>query len=215
TTVTCPTPTISAAGANATIECTASPSFTPPTATDACAGATVNNLGDVTSGNNCTRIITRSWDATNACGNHSATVSQTITVVDTQAPTIGAAGANATIDCTASPNFTAPTASDACGATTVNLLTNTTTGNSCNRVFTRTWDATDACGNHSATRTQVITAIDTHGPTIGNAGDNATIDCTGTPNFTVPTAADDCSGATVHLLRDITTSTSGARLIKR
>ena len=27
----------------------------------------------------------------------------------------------------------------------MNLLTNTTTGNSCTRVYTRTWDATDAC----------------------------------------------------------------------
>src|SRR5205807_223767 len=111
-----------------TIECTATPSFTAPTATDACAGATVNNLGDVTSGNNCTRIITRRWDATNACGNHSATVSQTITVVDTQAPTIGAAGANATIDCTSTPNFVAPTASDDGTGATVNLLSNTQTG---------------------------------------------------------------------------------------
>jgi hypothetical protein len=34
-------------------------------------------------------------------------------------PTIGAAGANATIDCPATPNFTAPTVSDACGATTL------------------------------------------------------------------------------------------------
>src|SRR5205814_9349136 len=165
TTVTCPTPTIGAAGANATIECTASPSFTPPTATDACAGATVNKLGDVTSGKNCTRIITRTWDATNACGNHSATVSQSVTLIDTHAPTIGQAGGNATIDCTATPNFTAPTAADDCSGATVNLLLNIPAALPFLRVFTRTWDATDACGNHSAIRTQVITAVDTHAPT--------------------------------------------------
>jgi hypothetical protein len=39
--------------------------------------------------------------AVDACGNSSNTVSQTITQVDSQAPVIGAAGANATIECTA------------------------------------------------------------------------------------------------------------------
>jgi len=91
----------------------------------------------------------------------------------------------------------------------VNLLTNTTTGNSCSRVFTRTWDATDACGNHSATRTQVITAVDNQGPTIGNPGASATINCPATPAFTPPTASDACSGATVHQLSDVTVTGSG------
>src|SRR5258705_11582713 len=95
-------PTIRSAGANATIECTATPSFTPPTASDACSGATVVLVGgDVTGGNSCVKTTTRTWRAVDACGNSSATRSQTITQVDTQAPTIGSAGANATIECTA------------------------------------------------------------------------------------------------------------------
>src|SRR5437773_1967816 len=144
--------------------------------------------------------------ATDACGNHSITVSQTITLLDNVAPTIGSAGANATIECTATPNFTVPTASDACNGATVNLLTSTTTG-TCTKVITRTWDATDACGNHSGTQTQIITVVDTQGPTIGNAGANATINCTATPTFTAPTASDACSGATVQIVApDVTTS---------
>src|SRR5207249_4941254 len=181
-------PTIGKAGANATIDCTATPSFTVPTASDACGATTVNLLSSTTTGNSCLKVYTRTWDATDACGNHSATRTQVITAVDTHAPTIGEAGGNATIDCTAIPSFTVPTAADDCSGATVNLLTSTTTGNSCLKVYTRTWDATDACGNHSATRTQVITAVDTHAPTIGEAGGNATIDCTATPSFTVPTA---------------------------
>jgi hypothetical protein len=43
-------------------------------------------------------------------------------------PTIGAAGANATIDCPATPNFTAPTVSDACGATTLTFADVTAAG---------------------------------------------------------------------------------------
>jgi hypothetical protein len=49
--------------------------------------------------------------------------SQVITIVDTTPPVIGAAGGNATIECTASPSFTPPTASDACNGATVNQLT--------------------------------------------------------------------------------------------
>src|SRR5256885_3342398 len=121
-------------------------------------------------------------------------------VTETLKTTIGAAGGNATIDCTATPSFTAPTASDDCSGATVNLLSSTTTGNSCVKVFTQTWEATAACDNHPATVTQAITATDTHAPTIGAAGANATIDCTASPSFTAPTASDDCSGATVNLL---------------
>src|SRR5205823_4026317 len=208
-------PAMGQAGGNATIDCTATPNFTAPTASDDCSGATVNLLSNTTTGTSCLRIFTRTWDATDACGNHSATRTQVITAIDTHAPTIGEAGGNATIDCTATPVFTAPTAVDDCSGATVNLLSNTTTGTSCLRIFTRTWDATDACGNHSATRTQVITAVDTHAPTIGEAGGNATIDCTATPVFTAPTAADDCSGATVNLLSNTTSGTSCLRIFTR
>src|SRR5258708_2334696 len=184
-------PVISAAGANATIECTATPSFTAPTASDACNGATVNQVGsDVTGGTACARTITRSWDAVDGCNNHSATVSQTITVVDTQAPVISAAGANATIECTATPSFTAPTASDACNGATVNQVgSDVTGGTACARTITRSWSAVDACGTADTTVSQTITVVDTQAPVIGAAGANATIKCTATPSFTPPTAS--------------------------
>src|SRR5258705_7985286 len=109
----------------------------------------------------CTKTITRTWDATDACNNHSATRTQTITVTDTTPPTIGAAGADATIECTGTPSFTAPTATDACNGATVNQLRDVTTTTGCIKTITRTWHATDACNNHSATRTQTITVTDT------------------------------------------------------
>src|SRR5439155_9631871 len=105
--------------------------------------------------------ITKKWDATDACGNHSATRTQVITVQDTHAPTIGSAGGSATIASTATPPFTAPTAADACGGATVNLISDLTVAGTCvnNWTETRTWDATDACGNHSVTRSQTITFV--------------------------------------------------------
>src|SRR5437764_3472393 len=134
-------------------------------------------------GTGCVKTVTRTWDAVDACGNHSATVSQAITVVDTTPPTIGAAGANATIECTATPSFTAPTATDACNAVTVNNLGDATSVNGCTTTITRSWDAVDACGNHSTTVSQVVSIVDTTPPTIGSAGANATNECKSPPCF--------------------------------
>src|SRR6185503_2856592 len=125
-----------------------------------------------TGGNSCAKTTTRTWLAVDACGNSSATRSQTVTQVDTQAPEIGDAGNNATIECTASPEFTAPTASDACNTyTVVQVGSDVTGGNSCAKTTTKTWQAIDACGNSSETRSQTITQVDTQAPVIGSAGD--------------------------------------------
>src|SRR4029450_1477945 len=183
--------------------CTATPTFTPPTASDDCNAVTVNQLSDVSSVNGCTRTITRRWDAVDVCGNHSATVSQTITIIDNLPPTISTAGANATINCTATPSFTPPTASDDCNAVTVNQLSDWSSGNGCSSTIPRRWDAVDGCGNHSATVSQAITIIDNLPPTISTAGGNATINCTATPSFTPPTASDDCNAVTVNQLTDV------------
>src|SRR5205085_1210301 len=158
---------------------------------------TVNIVGsDVTSGNSCVKTITRTWNAVDGCGNTSSTVSQTITVRDTTAPTIGAAGASTTIECTATPSFTPPTATDACSAATVNIVgSDVTSGNSCVKTITRTWNAVDGCGNTSSTVSQTITVRDTTAPTIGAAGASTTIECTATPSFTPPTASDVCNAA--------------------
>jgi hypothetical protein len=58
-----------------------------------------------------------------------------ITVRDITPPTIGAAGANATIDCPATPNFTAPTVSDACGATTLTFADVTAAGSCAGKLY--------------------------------------------------------------------------------
>ena len=84
--------TIGSPGPNATITCDATPTFTTPTASSSCSGVTVNELSSITSGNTCQTVITKSWEATDDCGNTSATVSQKITIVDIVAPAIGPAG---------------------------------------------------------------------------------------------------------------------------
>src|SRR5678810_349571 len=128
-------------------------------------------------------IRDRSWDAVDACGNHSGTVTQTITATDTQAPTIGAVPANSTINCTATPSFTPPTASDDCSGATVNLVNSTTTGNSCTRTYTQSWDAVDACGNHSVTETHSNHPKQHQTPTSQRHTSKRNINCTATPSF--------------------------------
>jgi hypothetical protein len=173
-------PVIGAAGANVTISCPSTPAFTAPTATDNCSTPTVGVVSDSTTAGSCAGTYSRTvtWKATDACGNQSTPVSQTITVVDTTAPTIGAAGANATIQCPNSPSFTPPTASDTCGGATVQQVSDVTTAGTCANTFseTKTWKAVDACGNPSGNVTQTITVVDTTKPSLTCPPD-VTVDC--------------------------------------
>ena len=107
-------PTIGGQGPNATIACGQTPVFTPPTAKDNCdKNPSIDSFSSTTT-KGCTITYTRSWYAVDACGNVSDTVSQTITTTDNVAPTVSGGGANATIQCTQTPAFTSPTASDNC-----------------------------------------------------------------------------------------------------
>src|SRR5436309_11631511 len=125
---------------------------------DTCGGATVNLVSDSTTNGTCagTYTETRTWDATDCSGNHSETRSQTISVIDTTAPTIGAAGGDETIQCPNSPVFTPPSASDTCGGATVNLVSDSTTNGTCagTRSEERSGEATDCRGNHSEPRSK-------------------------------------------------------------
>jgi hypothetical protein len=151
-------PTINGVGGPATIECPATPAFSEPTASDGCGVPSLTHE-DVTTPGSCagTYSVTRTWTATDGCGK-SSTASQTITVVDTTPPTIGAAGANATIYCPALPVFTAPTtANDSCSTATIVEVSDVTTAGSCGTYRrTKTWQAKDSCGNLSPTRSQTI-----------------------------------------------------------
>src|SRR5438093_175189 len=108
-------PMIGGQGDNGTVECPATPVFTDPTSSDTCSSSSVVLDSDSsTAGCGGSYTRTKTWHAVDACGNTSGQVSQTVTVRDNTAPTIGNAGADATINCPATPSFSAPTASDTC-----------------------------------------------------------------------------------------------------
>ena len=141
-------PTVTTAqGANTTIECPAVPSFTAPVFTDACAGVLTPVAVTVTNTVGCSNVVTRTWTATDPCGN-STNRSQVITVRDTTPPEVTTAqGEDAAIECPAVPSFTAPVFTDACAGVLMPIVVTVTNAVGCSNVVTRTWTATDSCGN--------------------------------------------------------------------
>ncbi|MEO6131631.1 MAG: hypothetical protein ABIQ02_07270, partial [Saprospiraceae bacterium] len=175
------------------------------TVSDNCNGtATVSFLGDVISGQTCINryTIDRTYLAIDECGN-SASCTQTITVFDNTPPII-ACPANTTVQCASlvpGPNTTTVTASDNCGGgATVTFLNDFISNQTCANRFTvtRTYRATDACGN-SATCTQILTVFDNTPPTI-ICPDDVTVECAGlvpVANVDSVVASDNCNGGVV------------------
>ncbi|MCB9333928.1 MAG: HYR domain-containing protein [Lewinellaceae bacterium] len=117
--------------------------------------------------------ITRTWTATDACGNVSDCV-QTITVEDTTDPAITFCPENTTVECDQPTDPQAlgeAEATDNCDgnpAITFDDVSTQTDDGSCSDfsyTITRTWTATDACGNASDC-VQTITVEDTTDPVI-------------------------------------------------
>ncbi|MBN2508571.1 MAG: hypothetical protein JXQ71_17980, partial [Verrucomicrobia bacterium] len=135
-------------------------------ATDTCGPVTLSWV-DATAPGGCAQgySITRTWTGTDACGNTASSV-QTITVQDTTAPVITCADA-LTLECPATPVFPPPAASDRCDPSPVVTFVDATTPGDCAQEYsvTRTWTATDACGN-AASCSQTITVQDTTAPVI-------------------------------------------------
>ena len=129
-------------------------------ATDACGTPTVTSSDGTVQSNGCSRSQKRTWTARDACGN-TATASRTVIwTTDITPPVFTTTPASVDVDCTAPvPSLVTPTASDACGTTTVTMTGTTDNPANCttgfNRIVTRTWTARDACGN-TATYTQTI-----------------------------------------------------------
>ena len=138
------------------------------TATDACSTPTVTYADSASlSGCSGSGTIVRTWKATDACGS-STSGTQTITVVDTSSPTL-TAPRDVTVSChdSTSPAATGQaTATDACSTPTVTYADQANLSDcSGSGTITRTWTASDACGNAS-TRTQTITVVDASAPSL-------------------------------------------------
>lgn len=196
--ITCP--------AAATVECDGSldPIDTGmATASDNCDASPVITYTDAPSLNGCggyTGAITRTWVATDSCGN-TASCNQTITVEDTTDPVI-TCPADVTVECDESiapANTGTATAIDNCDGATTIAWSDSPDLSGCGGytgTITRTWIATDACGNSTACD-QTITVADTTPPVV-NCPPTATISCEDAPDPMVTgiaTADDACDAA--------------------
>ncbi|MDB6034774.1 MAG: hypothetical protein JWM16_5112, partial [Verrucomicrobiales bacterium] len=164
------------------LECGTAWTFVPPTGLDNCDGTNVViQIASTVTNPVCGRTFTalRVWRGLDRCGNAS-TITQTVSVVDTIAPQL-TCGSNQVVECGSAWNFAAPSAFDICDGTNIVLtiqgtVTNTATvGCPTNLVATRTWRATDQCGNFS-TCSQTITVVDTTPPAL-TCSANVTIEC--------------------------------------
>jgi len=214
------TPPVITCPANVTLECpadTTTNSTGVATATDTCGSVTVTFTDSIA--NNCgnTRTISRTWRATDECGNSSTGV-QTITVRDTTPPLL-AYPQDITVECGTS---TAPTATgkatalDTCNAATVSY--SDTVSNACGgtRVISRRWTATDSCGN-STNAVQTITVRDTTPPALTLPSDPV-LNCPGDTrtNVTgVPTAVDGCGSVTMSYSDVVSNSCGSTRTVWR
>ncbi len=189
-----------------TVSCDAMPVLVNAvTATDNCGGDIDIEFTDTqVGGGNCMddgywKLFYCAWTATDAC-NNSATFYIYVKVVDTTAPTISPL-TDKTVECSdAALDWDVPTANDNCSTPTVVGVISDPVAGECSGEYsiTRTWTATDDCGN-TATATQTIHVIDTTPPTFNNpfpAG-NVTMTAGQYAAYVPPvlTATDACSGA--------------------
>ena len=203
-TLTCPGPI--------TVSCASqvpAPNPSLVTASDNCGGAvTVTHISDVISNQTCTNrfTITRTYRATDACGNF-AQCTQTITVNDQTPPTL-TCPVPINVSCASqvpAPNPSLVTTSDNCGGSvTVTHISDVISNQTCpNRfIVTRTYRATDACGNF-AECTQTITVNDQTAPTM-TCPAAVTVSCASqvpAPDPSLVIATDNCGGtvAVTHI----------------
>ncbi|MFY0714189.1 gliding motility-associated C-terminal domain-containing protein, partial [Seonamhaeicola sp. NFXS20] len=185
-----------------TVECDAVPAPVVLTASNSCGAIDVVYTENRIDGNCAnTYVLERTWVATNIC-DVSATHKQTITVQDTTAPEL-TLPPNVSAECSddlTPVSFGTATATDNCDDNPDITFIDVKTEGPCEGTFTitRTWTATDACGN-SVSKDQIISTSDLTAPEFDQTelpGD-ITVECDGVPEAETLTATDNCGNATV------------------
>ena len=197
-TLTCPTNIVTNTAPNT---CAATVTYTTPTPSDNCPGATVTCVP--ASGSSFVRGVTTVTCTATDASNNMAACTFTVTVNDNQNPAI-TCPANISVNaaagqCSATATYTTPTPTDNCPGATASC---TPASGSTFAVGTTTvtCTATDA-SNNTASCTFTVTVTDNQNPTVtcpANITQPATTGaCNAVVTYTVPTASDNCPGATV------------------
>ena len=197
-------PVLSGVPADLTISCTTPAAPPAVTADDDCQGAVSVQFTESITGTVCDgATVTRTWTATDDCGN-SVTETQLITITDDTAPVIVGVPADVTLDCgQLLPILPQIDIQDDCTALPQFSFDENTVVSGCERITTRTWTATDGCGN-TTNASQRITRVDQtmptltpNAPALQGVADNTTLDfeCGTAPTFESDDvlATDDCT----------------------
>jgi hypothetical protein len=166
-------------------------------------------------------IVARTFEVMDCSGN-STNVLQTITVIDNTQPVITSVPENVAVACASSvpaPNDGAVVANDNCSSVTISHAADVITPGSCVNKYTitRTYYATDACGNISVGMSQTIRVNDSIAPVVicpSNKTVNANnAGCTYlATSICNATATDNCGGTVTikYTLSGATTSATDA-----
>jgi gliding motility-associated-like protein len=186
-------------------------------ALDFCSDVSMTSVVDsVAGGCNGAWIVTRTFTATDACGN-SSSAQQTVSVIDTVAPVFEDFLALVSVPCGTEDSLMAA-ASDACGSVIDITWVDAVADTGCVLpvgAWTRTYTATDACGN-SANMDQLVMLTDDESPTFSSVPADTVIACGQELPEEFATAEDNCSDATVALeIVSTPDSCDGALIVER
>jgi hypothetical protein len=115
----------------------------------------------------CNQVISEVYYAEDDCGNVGS-VSRTITFVDTTPPVLSGVPANVSAQCGQVPPVAEVTAEDICDGEIEVEYSEDSEQDGCYNNITRTWTATDACGN-SVSASQTIVVGDNEDPYVVSA----------------------------------------------
>ena len=175
------------------------------TATDNCGEVSIEVSSETTAGACAGEYtITRTFTATDDCGNSSSSAIQTITVQDTTAPEFTSVPADYTAECSDELVMDDATASDNCGEVSIEVSSETTAGACAGEyTITRTFTATDDCGN-SSSAIQTITVQDTTAPEFSSVPADYTAECSDELVMDDATASDNCGEVSIEVSSETT-----------
>ncbi|WP_188358259.1 gliding motility-associated C-terminal domain-containing protein, partial [Mangrovimonas yunxiaonensis] len=177
---------------------------------DNCATGLEATYSDSVADGNCASesIITRTWTLVDAC-NNTTTAVQTISVVDTTAPTF-TVPADITIECdqdstdlTLTGDVTDET--DNCATGLEATYSDSVADGNCasESIITRTWTLVDAC-NNTTTAVQTISIVDSTAPEVTTDLSDISVNCDNIPEPTT-LSFEDCSEVSVIDFSEATT----------
>nr|WP_320021551.1 gliding motility-associated C-terminal domain-containing protein [uncultured Draconibacterium sp.] len=191
--------------AEITAECDAVVEAVILTASDNCDSDVSVVFTETRTDGNCANnyTLTRVWTATDDCGNETS-FTQTVVVSDNTAPTFNETlpTTEITAECDAVVEAVVLTTSDNCDTDVPVVFTETKTDGDCanNYTLTRTWTATDNCGNETS-HTQTVVVSDNTAPEVTCNDITVQLEANGSTTITV----DDINGGTTDACSDIDT----------